>query len=199
MHTKAPPPVEHLAGRSTLPIIEAYFEINHLKGLLRQGWLRCGIEPARCESVAEHSFGVAMLAMLVADAHFPSLDPVRTLRMALLHDIGEIYAGDITPYHGVTREEKKRRERESVVAVLGKLPGADRYLDAWEEYERGESDEARFVHAMDRLELVLQATIYEHQHERDLSEFFGYVRSALNDPRLAEIVEGLEAVRRPRD
>ena len=61
MQTKSSSPVGHIAGRTALPIIEAYFEINHLKGLLRQGWLRCGVEPAQCESVAEHSFGVAML------------------------------------------------------------------------------------------------------------------------------------------
>jgi putative hydrolases of HD superfamily len=198
MHTKAPPPVEHLAGRATLPIVEAYFEINHLKGLLRQGWLRCGLDAASCESVAEHSFGVAMLAMLVADAYYPELDRATTMRMALLHDIGEIYAGDITPYHGVDRSEKKRRERESVVRVLAKLPGAELYLRTWEEYEAGESAEARFVHAMDRLELVLQATIYEHRERGDLSEFFDYIESALSDPRLAEIVEGLRSVRRQR-
>ncbi|HYO58827.1 HD domain-containing protein [Archangium sp.] len=64
MQTKAAPPIALLQGRSTLALIEAYFELNHLKQLYRQGWLRVGLARERCESVAEHSFGVALLCLL---------------------------------------------------------------------------------------------------------------------------------------
>jgi 5'-deoxynucleotidase YfbR-like HD superfamily hydrolase len=138
-----------------------------------------------------------MLTMLLADAYYPELDRLKALRMALLHDVGEVHAGDITPYHDVPRDEKKRRERESFIQVLGRLPGAERYLELWDEYERAESPESRFVHAMDRVELVLQATIYEHEgHGGSFDEFYEYIDSALGDPRLADIVEGIRAARR---
>lgn len=197
METKGPPALEHRAGRTTEPIVEAYLDIVHLKSLFRQGWLRCGIGRDRCESVAEHTFGVAMLAMLLGDQYHPELDAARVMRLALLHDIGEIHAGDLTPYHDVSHEEKKRRERESVAIVLGRIPGGDRYLADWDEYASGASPEARFVKVVDRLELLLQAAVYEHSHDVDLEEFFSSVASELAEPRLAPVVEAIGALRRP--
>src|SRR5262245_26459952 len=97
MQTKADAPVTLLRGKNTLPLIEAYFEFAQLKQLYRQGWLRRGVPPERCESVAEHIFSMAVLAMVVADAYFPKLDLLKVLRLVLLHDFGEIYAGDIIP------------------------------------------------------------------------------------------------------
>src|SRR5262249_12679246 len=75
MHTKADPPRLPEGDRPASAILSAYFEWNHLKQLYRQGWLRRGVPPARCESVAEHSFGVALLAMLLSQSHRPPLDP----------------------------------------------------------------------------------------------------------------------------
>lgn len=195
MKTKAPLPLDQLQGKQVLPLIEAYFEFNHLKQLYRQGWLLRGIPPERCESVADHTFGVAMLAMLLAETYFPELDPGKVLRLALLHDFGEIYAGDITPFDGIDRAEKLRREQAGVAQVLAKLPQGERYLALWEEYETQHSPEARFVRQIDRLEMALQASVYEHQGLGDLSEFFDYVRSFLNQPELQGILRALEGLR----
>jgi len=74
MRTKATPPIGYLSGKATLPLIEAYFEFNHLKQLYRQGWLRVGVPPERCESVAEHSLGVALLCLFIAESWFPEAD-----------------------------------------------------------------------------------------------------------------------------
>jgi|GEM_PF-5917177 len=57
MQSKGMNPASMLHGVAVSPLIEAYFEMNRLKQLYRQGWLQCGIVPERCESVAEHSFG----------------------------------------------------------------------------------------------------------------------------------------------
>ena len=62
MRTKAENPEAHLEGRPTDPLVAFYFALSHLKNLFRQGWLRVGIPESRCESVAEHSYGVAILA-----------------------------------------------------------------------------------------------------------------------------------------
>jgi putative hydrolase of HD superfamily len=195
MESKAPIPASRLRVGRVAPLIEAYFEFNHLKQLYRQGWLQRGVPQARCESVAEHTFGVAVLALWVADAHFPGLDALKVLRMALLHDFGEIYAGDITPADGIDRGEKRRLERQAMRQVLRKLPRGLDYIALWEEYERGESPEAQLVRQIDRLEMALQASVYEHQELADLSEFFTSVEQGLTAPALQAILHDLKAMR----
>jgi putative hydrolase of HD superfamily len=195
MQTKAAPPIGLLQGRKTLPLIEAYFELNHLKQLFRQGWLRVGLPPARCESVAEHSLFVALLGLFIADGFFPEADASKVVRIALLHDLGEAYAGDITPHDGVGREDKHALERRAVETIFGKLPRGAEYLALWDEYEHGTSFEARLVRQLDRLEMGLQACVYEHQGVGDLSQFFASVEKALEAPELRAVLAELEALR----
>jgi putative hydrolase of HD superfamily len=195
MQTKAPLPAAYLSARNVSPLIETYFEFSHLKHLYRRGWLERGIPPERCESVAEHAFGVALLALLLVDAYEADLDHARVIRLALLHDLGEVYAGDIIPGDAVDPREKHCREEESVVRVLAKLPEGDEYLALWREYERGESPEARYVRQIDRLEMALQAAVYEHQEEQDLSEFYASAQDALSSPHLRGLLDELEDLR----
>jgi putative hydrolase of HD superfamily len=195
MEQKAPLPLTLLQGQPMQPLIETYFEIAQLKQLYRQGWLRRGVPAHRCESVDEHSFGVAVLAMLIAQAHFPQLDGKKVLRLALLHDIGEIYAGDIVPGDGVDRAEKARREQAAVVTVLQKLPDGERWVELWAEYEQQRTPEAQFVRQMDRLEMALQAGIYERQKLVDAAEFFEYVAPVLNREPMAGMLAELVSLR----
>ena len=81
---------EMLLGKTSHPEIEMYFQIAHLKQVYRQGWLLRGISPEQCESVADHTFGVAILAMILATNHFPELDRTKLLQIALIHDLGEV-------------------------------------------------------------------------------------------------------------
>lgn len=195
MDAKAAPPITQLHDTTGLPLITAYFEFNHLKQLYRQGWLQRGIPAQQCESVAEHTFGVAVLALFLAEIYAPELDLLKVMRMALLHDFGEIYAGDLTPAHEVSRDEKYRLEQQAVRRVLAKLPRGAAYVALWEEYEAGHSPEARFVRQLDRLEMALQASVYEHQGLADLSEFFAAVRPALARPELQALLGQLETLR----
>lgn len=195
MQTKAAPAIPLLQGRRPSPLLEAYFELHHLKHLYRQGWLRVGIPPERCESVAEHSFYVALLCLFLADGYFPEADASKLVRLALLHDVGEARAGDITPHDGVSREEKLRRERAAVEHLFSTLPRGADYLALWEEYEQGTSFEARLVRQVDRLEMGLQATVYEHQGMGDLSQFFASVHRALETPELQVLLAELETLR----
>jgi putative hydrolase of HD superfamily len=192
MQTKADAPVTLLRGKTTLPLIEAYFEFTQLKQLYRQGWLRRGVPRERCESVAEHIFSMAVLAMVVADTYFPQLDLLKVLRLVLLHDFGEIYAGDIIPADRLDPQEKYRRERESALQVLEKLPNGAVYITLWQEYEDGASPEARFVKQMDRLDMGLQATVYEQQGMINAGEFLASIEAALGTPELRSILEALE-------
>lgn len=174
------------------PLVQAYFELYQLKQLYRQGWLRHGVPAQQAESVAEHSFGVAMLALWLMEAEFPALDRLRVLQMALLHDIGEIYAGDLTPADAVPAEEKHRREAASVRRVLGKLPGGEKFVALWEEFEQGNTPEARLVRQLDRLEMGLQAGVYASQGFGQMQEFWATARQALDDPVLAAILSEVE-------
>lgn len=198
MRTKASPPISHLSGKAALPLIEAYFEFNHLKQLYRQGWLRVGISPERCESVAEHSLGVALLCLFIADSWFPEADASKIVRIALLHDLGEARVGDITPHDGVNPTQKHALERQAVAQILGKLPRGAEYLALWEEYEQGASFEAKLVRQVDRLEMSLQACVYEHQGFGDLSQFFASAEKVMESPQLRAVLTELQALRLPR-
>jgi putative hydrolase of HD superfamily len=187
MQTKAALPKDLIAGREMSPLISAFFEFTHLKQLYRQGWLKQGVPPERCESVAEHSLGVAILALWFSQDSFPELDVTKVLCMALLHDFGEIYTGDLIPSDAVSADEKHRREKQSVQTVLGKLPQGECYLAIWEEFEQGDTPEARFIRQIDRLEMGFQASIYGLQGLIDPREFFHTTEQALSDTRLKVI------------
>ncbi|MBN1580820.1 MAG: HD domain-containing protein [Anaerolineae bacterium] len=198
MRTKGNHPLEHVQTQDLPVMVRVYFEFSQLKQLYRQGWLRRGVPPDRCESVAEHSFGVAVLALFLADAYRPDLDRDKLLRIALLHDFGEIYAGDLVPADAIDPAEKHRREAQSITRVFAKLANGPAYVAAWQEYETGESAEARLIRQIDRLEMALQASVYEHQGLVDPSEFFASAEQALSDaPELLDLVEQLRDLKRP--
>ncbi len=188
MEVKANNPADQLAPGAA-PLLQAYFELNHLKQLYRQGWLKRGIPKERCESVADHSFGVAILALWLGKSEYPKLDLEKVLCMALLHDVGEVYAGDIVPSDGVNADEKYNLEQEAVHHILGKLPDGDWFCQIWEEFEAGETPEARLVKQLDRLEMGLQAAIYRAQNLGDLLEFTQSARQALQDQVLLDLLE----------
>lgn len=141
---------------------------GRLKETPRAGWRLRGIE--RPESVADHSYRVCLLALVLAGEADPPLDRERCLAMALVHDLAESLVGDITPYDGVSAEEKDRREREAM-RTLSALLGDDETLRLWEEYQAAATPEARFVKDLDKLETVLQATEYEEALGTALDEF----------------------------
>lgn len=199
MEAKADLTVDLLKGKDVPALLEVYYEFNHLKQLYRQGWLKRGIPKEQCESVAEHTLGVAILALFISDSAFPELDRGRVLRMALLHDFGEIYAGDIIPGDEIPAEQKHRLEFEAVAQVFTKLPQGDEYLAVWQEYETGLTPEARFVKQIDRLEMALQASIYQRQGYSEMQDFFASAGRALSDPRILSIMEAVLRLGIPTD
>jgi putative hydrolases of HD superfamily len=195
MQTKSDHPAHLLRDKHASALITAYFEVNQLKQLYRQGWLHRGLPLEHCESVAEHTFGVLFLAMAIADAHFPELDLLKVMRLALLHDFGEIYAGDIVPADHVDAQEKYKRERESALQVLSRLPDGATYVALWQEYEDNLSPEARFVKQLDRLEMGLQAMVYELRGHIDAGEFLASTAAALVTPVLREVYDEILSLR----
>ncbi len=172
-------------------ILRVVAEFNHLKNLYRQGWLKRHVAREKCESVADHSFSVALLSMFLAENIFPGADLLKVIRIALIHEAGEIHAGDITPVDGVSLEEKHRREKESVLRVFAGLPRAEEYIELWEEFERNRSPEARLVRQADRLEMLLQARYYEKLRYWNFDEFFDNADRQIDSPELRPVFEEL--------
>lgn len=190
METKGPAPRSLFAAGAFRPVLDAYVQINQLKQLYRQGWLRRGVPRDRCETVAEHTAGVAWLTLLLAP-ETDGLDAERALRMALIHDLGETHAGDITPADGVSEADKHARERLALQAVVARLPRGGDWLALWEEYELGRSPEARFVREVDRLEMGLQAAIYRAEGLVDPTDFVASARAVVATPTLRHLLDEL--------
>jgi len=195
MKTKAAGPDELVAlGAGADPALASYFRLMRLKRLYRQGWLKRGLPEPLCESVAEHSFGTALLVLLVAgrsgDAgEIGRVDAGHAALLALAHELGESYAGDITPVDGVSREDKRALELEAIERALDGHPDREWFLSLWEEFEECSTPEARFVRQLDRLEMGLQAALQDAEGHPGMEEFFESARKTVVEPRLRAILE----------
>ena len=125
-------------------------EIDRLKSIERQSTI---LDRSRRENSAEHSWHLAMYAWVLAGSAGAVIDVSRVIRMLLLHDIVEIDAGD-NPLHAGGGETQAADEIRAAERIFGLLPDAQaRELRAlWDEFEAGESDDARFAKALDRLQ-----------------------------------------------
>jgi 5'-deoxynucleotidase YfbR-like HD superfamily hydrolase len=134
--------------------IRFILEIDALKGVLRRSYLLAGDRP---ENSAEHSWHVAVMAMLLAEHANEPVDTSRVVKMLLIHDLVEVDAGDTYVYDSAGAEAKAEREARAASRLYGMLPDDQgRELHAlWEEFERGQTAEARFAAALDRLMPVL--------------------------------------------
>ena len=133
-------------------------DVGKLKRLARTGWIESGVcEP---ESVADHSYRTALLSMILADVE--GLDTLVTVRMALIHDLAESRVGDLTPKVKEQTPEWEQEERSTIHDILSQLPKtlAEFYERIWEEYQEGETPEAKLVKSADKLEMLLQARDY---------------------------------------
>jgi 5'-deoxynucleotidase YfbR-like HD superfamily hydrolase len=171
-------------------LLRALSQVGNLKDLKRAGWLRKGIPDP--ESVADHSFRTAVLALVLADEL--GVDAGRLLRLVVVHDLpeSEPAVGDITPFCGVDREEKRRRERAAMERLCASLPGGEGTLRLWSEYDEGRTPEAEAAHQLDALEMALQSLEYESRHGVDLSEFRESARRKIRHPALLRILDGFD-------
>ena len=158
-------------------------ELQRLKRLERTGWTLRGL-PNGTESVAAHSFGVGVTAMMLADevtSRGLAVDIERVLKMALLHDWAEARVGDMprtaTNYFGA--DLRKRAESEAFVDIVGSVGAADsQYTSLYQDYELRDSLEARLVKAADIIDLLIQAYVLERAGAKGLDEFWQVAHEA---------------------
>lgn len=165
---------------------------GRLKETDRAGWKLQGIDAP--ESVADHTFGVCLLALVLSRDASPPLRRDRCVAMALVHDLAEALVGDITPFDGVSNEEKDRREREAMTH-LSTLLGDPEILELWEEYQRAATPESRFVRDLDKLETVVQAVRYEQGRGANVDEFIANGADRAWLPLTGPVYKELMAVR----
>jgi 5'-deoxynucleotidase YfbR-like HD superfamily hydrolase len=135
-------------------IIDFILELEKLKGVTRK------VRPLgldRYENSAEHSWQLAMLAASLACYAETAIDINRVISMLLVHDVGEIDVGDTMVFVEGGWEERKTAELAAVTRIFGMLPEnrGEPFLRLWMEFDRGETAEARFAHAVDRAMPVL--------------------------------------------
>lgn len=115
------------------------------------------IDRSRRENSAEHSWHLAVYALVLAEHAAGSVDMLRVVKMLLIHDIVEIDAGDV-PFHlPTTHVGQNERERLAAERLFGLLPGAQasEFRELWLEFEAADSDDAKFAKALDRFQPML--------------------------------------------
>jgi putative hydrolase of HD superfamily len=173
----------HRGNSRNESLLDLFLELQILDRVPRSGYVLRGVPVP--ESVSEHSFHVVFLVWALGP-RIPGLDVHRAVGIALVHDLAELRIGDLprtaAPYF--SEGAKKAAESLAMDDILAPLPAESRAL--YEEYERGESAEARLVKACDKLQLMLKVSVYESWHQGALAEFWDHPDN-FPDPGFAEV------------
>lgn len=149
-------------------VIEYYVLCNKLKNVIRKGWIDWNVSKDRLESVAEHVYGVQMLAIAMYSEFNYDIDIKKVLLMLSIHELEEIMIGDLTLFD-ISKEEKLRLGHEAVDNILSSLSCKDKVKDIILEFDERKTEEAKFAFFCDKLEADLQAKIYSEEGYVDLN------------------------------
>lgn len=128
--------------------------------LLDNGWKNWNIERDRIESVAEHIYGTCILAIAIDSEYKIEADLEKVVFMLVIHELEEIYIGDLTPFDKISVEEKRKIGKEAVEKVLDGMLKQEEYVNLTEEFNDGVTNEAKFAKLCDKLECNIQCKIY---------------------------------------
>jgi|TARA_B100001750_G_scaffold144197_1_gene115059 putative hydrolase of HD superfamily len=164
-----------------------FFQIANLKNTPRTGW-KAKLKISNSESVADHTYMMSVMAMVLSD--MKNMDTERIIKMTVLHDWAESKIGDFMPDE-ITIEEKHELEEKAMSEILSELPDSlsQNYNTVWNDYITISSTESRFVHELDKLEMALQAKIYEKSVESEnINSFITSAIDGIADPDLKKIL-----------
>ncbi len=198
--------------------LDFFIKIGQLKKIKRTGWVLRGVKDP--ESIGDHTFRMSLMAWFFAKDK--KLDITRVMKMSLIHDICEVYAGDMTPYDEevslglhkkdktlfnrwprrmkTKKEELSTNKHEKELSALKKLTGGlpvglqQEVLGLWSEYEDGLTAEGRFLRQLDRVENVLQASEYRAEQGSHLmmDSFWQQVKELVDDPDLLNFIQATD-------
>ena len=163
-------------------IINFILEIDKLKAVIRKTRPK---DLGRYENSAEHSWQVALAALMLQEYAGQPVDVNRVLRMLLIHDIGEIDAGDVIVYAANNDPQHHAKERAGVVRIFAMLPDnmGHEYLELWDEFEAAATPEAKFAKALDRA-LPLLHNLNDGGHSWRKNGIHKYQVEAVSKPKI---------------
>ena len=183
-----------LEKNQLLNLLSFFRIVCNLKTIKRSGWIHKS-NITSPESVADHSYSMCMMSMILAE--IINLDLGHIMKMVIIHDLAESLVGDHMP-DDISSEEKQLVEDKAMKKIISKLPNSLRknYLNIWNEYNDNITVNAKFVHSMDKLEMVLQAKEYEFEgYPKELLQPF--IKSAtdyISNERFDLVFEILQAI-----
>lgn len=145
-------------------VIEFYLLCNKLKKLIRTGWLDWNVKAERLESVAEHIYGVQMLALAMNSQYDYDVDINKVIKMLAVHELEEICIGDLTLFQ-ISREEKEILGHQAINKVLKGLIDKDEIRNLIMEFDERKTNEAKFAYQCDKLECDMQSKVYDTEGE----------------------------------
>ena len=158
-------------------VIRYYVLCNKLKDIIRTGWKDWHVTRNRVESVAEHIFGVQMLAIAMQSEYQYNINIRKVIMMLAIHELEEIVIGDLTQFQ-ISKEEKIKIGHEAIEKVLSGLIEKDSIMNLILEFDERKSKEALFAHYCDKLECDLQCKLYDEEgcvdltHQEDNKSFY---------------------------
>lgn len=184
--------------------VDLFLRANESKRIPRTGWGMHGIENP--ESVAEHTYSLSFLTLQLAPLlsehlNYP-LNINKLVKMAILHDMGEIETGDIVVSHGSIidlqkRGAKEKLEKEGIKRLFKETDKTNFSVNLFSEMLERESLEANIFWQLDKLDMAIQALDYEIIHKEDLSEFFENAKANITDELLIQLLNEILS-RRPQ-
>lgn len=150
-------------------VIDFYVLCNKLKDVVRTGWKDWGVNRFRVESVAEHIYGVQMLAVAMWSEYQYDIDLKKVITMLAVHEMEETVIGDITCFQ-LSKEEKQKLGENAVTEIFKKLSNAEEIRDLIFEFDARQTKEAKFAYYCDKLECDIQAKLYDEQNCVDLNK-----------------------------
>ena len=159
-----------------------------LKNISRQGWID-KLSLKHPESVADHSYSMAIMGMIISDLE--NYNSEKILKMILLHDLAESKIGDYTP-NQISKENKIKIENNAYDEMISTLPESikSQYAQIWKEYQKQESPESKIVRQIDKLEMALQAKMYQNEGspKDSVESFFKSAEEGITHPKLKDIL-----------
>jgi len=149
-------------------VIEFYCLCNKLKDVVRTGWKDWGVDRFRVESIAEHIYGVQMLAIAMWSEYKYDIDISKVITMLAVHEMEEIIIGDMTCFQ-IDKESKQKLGHEAVIKIFQKLSNADEIRNIIFEFDERKTNEAKFAYFCDKLECDIQSKLYDKEHCVDLN------------------------------
>ena len=140
-----------------------YLLATRLKYKIRSGWdeKHWNVSKERLESVAEHVYGTCILAISLDSEFECYIDLNKVIKMLVIHELGEVLIGDITPFDNVSKEEKLRLEHEAIIKVIGNLVKKDELISLLFVFDERKTREAIFAYHCDKLEADIQSKVYQ--------------------------------------